>query len=127
MSDIIYYVGARVSDNSKHLLWRAGANRNPLHATLVYSRKWFEYKYPKFYPLVLEPPFEPDIFLDQHVIKFKNYRFFNRHIELRNLGATSDHDHFQSHITIGRKLEFEIKDPITLDLEYYGTWIERKK
>ena len=111
------------------------------HSTLVYSRKWFPYRTAQCFPLILEPPYEYLVLRDSLVLKFENHRFFHRHIELRNLGASSDFDHFTSHITIGPiniwerydQLEYLSKAipppnfPITLSNEYYGTWEEDKE
>jgi hypothetical protein len=129
---IIYYVGAEVDFNSQQLLFRHFGTLMPRsHATLVYSRNWFPYKTAKCFPLILEPPYEFLLLRESLVLKFENYRFFNRHIELRNLGASSDHDHFTPHITIQEGLNFIPnytlpKFPITLSNEYYGTWEEGK-
>jgi hypothetical protein len=92
--------------------------------------------------LVLEPPYSLLLLKESLVLKFENYRFFNRHIELRNLGASSDHDQFIPHITISEGTSCDIKSfsldipnldipslpvpkfPIILSNEYYGTWKE---
>jgi hypothetical protein len=130
---IIYYVGAEVDFNSQQLLHRHFGTLMPRpHATLVYSRKWFPYKTAKCFPLILEPPYELLLLKESLVLKFENYRFLERHIELRNLGATSDHDRFTPHITIQEGLNFIPnyplpKFPITLSNEYYGTWEENKE
>jgi hypothetical protein len=138
---IIYYVGVEVDFNSQQLLFRHFGTLMPRpHATLVYSRKWFPYKTVKCFPLIIEPPYSYRVLEENLVLKFENHRFFQRYIELRNLGATSDYDHFISHITIGPISRWEVYDqieflthampppkfPITLSNEYYGTWEEGK-
>lgn len=136
---IIYYVGAEVDFQSRQKLFHNFFSSEPPHphATLIYSRKWFPYKTAKCFPLIIEPPYSYQILKDSLVLKFENYRFFQRYIELRNLGATSDFDHFISHITIGPSKNFEIYNqlenipipdfPITLSHEYYRTWEEEKE
>ena len=131
---IIYYVGAEVSFESRQLLYRHfDCEMSHPHATIIYSRNWFPYKTAKCFPLILEPPYELKILKDSLVLKFKNYRFFERNIELRNLGASSDHERLIPHITISEGISWDIanlplpKFPITLSNEYYGTWEEGKE
>lgn len=139
---IIYYVGAEISFESRSLLYRHfGTELEHPHATIIYSHKWFPYKTAKCFPLIIEPAYEYLVLRGNLVLKFENNRFFLRHIELRNLGASSDFDHFTSHITIGPIKIWEMYDqleyltkaipspkfPITLSNEYYGTWEENLK
>ena len=128
----IYYVGAEVSFESRTLLLKHFGTEMPKpHSTLIYSRKWFPYKAAKCFPLIIEPPYSLKILKESLVLSFENYRFFQRYIELRNLGATFDYDHFDSHITISEKTQWDVANlptptfPITLSHEYYGTWIEK--
>lgn len=129
----IYYVGAELNFQSRILLYRHFGTEMPRpHSTLIYSRKWFPYRTAKFFPLTIEPPYELKILKESLVLTFHNDRFFNRYIELRNLGATSDYDHFVSHITISEKLQWDIQNllipkfPIILSNEYYDTWEEKE-
>ncbi len=131
---IIYYVGADIAPESKQNLYKHfGTEIKRPHSTLVYSRKWFPYKTAKCFPIVIEPPYELEILKDSLVLCFYNQRFFHRYTELRNLGATSDHDHFKSHITISNTEFWDVTNmirpdfPITLSNEYYGTWEENKE
>ena len=132
MSNTIYYVGAKLSTESEFLLWRhTGTTRKNFHTTLVYSRIWFPYKEAQFFPLTIEPPYiDYEMLIGQLVLTFQNQRLFERHIELRNLGATSDHIAFKTHITLG-SCQFgpggkPLPDfPLTFSNEYYRTWVER--
>lgn len=113
---IIYYVGAHLSAESAAIL---GELKRP-HVTIAYSRKWFPYKQGKFYPLVIEPPFWQEQFGILTVLRFQSSRLFERHIELRNAGATWDFEGFKAHITTRTLLD----QPLVLESEYYGTWEE---
>jgi hypothetical protein len=134
---IIYYVGADIAPESKWNLFKYfNTEIKRPHSTLVYSRKWFPYKTAKCFPLIIEPPYELEVLKGSLVLCFQNSRFFQRYIELRNLGATSDFDHFKSHITISPPItpnewnisKLNIPDfPIILSNEYYGTWEENKE
>lgn len=134
---IIYYVGAEVDPISSLKLFRHFSTIMPRpHATLIYSRTWFPYKTAKCFPLILEPPYEFQILRDSLVLKFENYRFFERNIELRNLGASSDHEYLIPHITISPPIspnKWDISKlnlpefTITLSSEYYGTWEENNE
>ncbi len=125
----IYYVGADIAPESIARLYRLfgeeGTPKHP-HVTIIYSRTWFPYKLGRFYPLVIEPPYIFDILGGHAAMRFNSQRLFERHIEMRNDGASWDHDKFQSHITIGgRGLHYTPPDfPIILSNEYYQTWSE---
>lgn len=130
----IYYVGADVSFKSRTLLFRHFNTEMPRpHSTLIYSRSWFQYKTAKFFPLTIEPPYRLEMLKESLVLLFENYRFFERYIELRNLGASSDFETIKPHITISEKIQWDLsnlpipKFPITLSSEYYGTWEENKE
>ncbi len=131
---IIYYVGADIAPESKWNLFKHfGTEIKRPHSTLVYSRKWFPYKTARCFPIVIEPPYYLEILRDSLTLRFKNQRFFERHDELRNLGASSDHEIFKPHITISEGVEWDLKNipfpkfPIILSNEYYGTWEENKE
>ena len=137
MPNTIYYVGAKLSPESAFLLWcYTGTALRNLHTTIIYSRKWFPYKEARFFPLTIEPPYlKYEMLLDQLVMTFENTRLFERYIELRNLGATTDFDHFKAHITLGNRMPKGFADPpgnkhlpdfpLTFSNEYYRTWVER--
>lgn len=112
----IYYVGARLCAESAAIL---GELKRP-HVTIAYSRKWFPYKRGEFFPLVIEPPFWQEQFGDLTVLRFNSSRLFERHIELRNAGATWDYEDFKAHITTKTLPD----QPLVLEHEYYRTWEE---
>jgi hypothetical protein len=137
MNDTIYYVGAEVSFESRFLLWKHFAYEMPRpHATIIYSRKWFPYRTAKCFPLIIEPPYWLEVLEESLVLRFENQRLSERYNELRNFGATADHEYFKSHITISPPISPNKWDitklhtprfPITLSNEYYGTWKETSK
>lgn len=113
----IYYVGARLSWESSV---KCGLDQLG-HATLIYSRKWFPYRQAAFFPLIIEPPYDLDVFGDGiNVLRFFNQRLFERHIELRNVGAGWDYDDFKAHITLRTPVSPDT--PLTFTHEYYQTW-----
>lgn len=127
---IIYYVGADIASESILDLWHHfGTLPKHPHVTIIYSKnKWFPYKFGKFFPLVIEPPYKYDEFREQTVLRFKSQRLFERYTELLNMGAISDYGTFQPHITIGPKALWKplLPDfPIILSNEYYQTWEEK--
>ena len=134
MPATIYYVGAKLSLESTFLLWCYTGTliKNP-HTTIIYSRKWFPYKEAEFFPLTIEPPYIGyENFRDQPVLLFHNSRLFERYVELRNLGATLDHETYKMHISIGiakdKQLPNKLPDfPLTFCAEYYRTWIVGSK
>lgn len=117
MTERIYYVGASLSLESR---LRLGLEK--AHSTIIYSRRWFPYKKGKFYPLVVEPPYRQDVFNNIPVLRFESLRLLERHIELRNDGATWDYDDFKSHISLECHLKQLPDYPLTLEDEYYSTW-----
>jgi hypothetical protein len=124
----IYYVGVDIAPESQFRLWHHfGSTIQHPHITLAYSREWFEYKPGRFYPLVIEPPFELEILRDLQVLRMSNSRLSERHLELRNSGAAWDFDDFRMHLSIspaGMIHTSRIPNfPIIAISEYYRTWL----
>jgi hypothetical protein len=125
----IYYVGALLAPESVFLLWRKPVTVKKPHATIIYSKEWFPYKEAACFPLVIEPPYKFERLQDQIVLRFNSPRLFERHIELRNYGATWDYPDFKAHISLGNFIGIEWENsppdfPLTFSKEYYQTWDE---
>ena len=125
-ASVIYYVGAKVAEASSIKLCVCTETQQiKFHSTIIYSRRWFPYKPAQFFPLILEPPFSWDTFDGITVLRFNNQRLFERHIELRNAGASWDYPTFQAHISFGKIPTSAVPNfPIVLEHEYYSTWHE---
>jgi hypothetical protein len=127
MSDIIYYVASRLSEESVlGLAAHFGLPSLKLHSTLAFSRSWFTYRDDQQYPIVVDPPFEVSKHGTQHVLLIRSPELALRHIELRAAGATVDYPIFSLHITLGKQIRTQRvpEFPLVFDKEYYGTWRE---
>lgn len=127
MSDIIYYVGLRVSDKSTKQLaeWFGFSPASRLHVTLAYSKTWFPYR--GDYSLYqIRAPYEMDIFFEKPVLAFNDDAIQFRHEELTIAGATHSFPTYRPHITL--PFASSSANPprfyIELKSEYYRTWKE---
>ena|ERR1700676_2728158 len=124
---IIYHVATRLSPESAiGLCAHFNLLRNKFHATIIHSKEWFTYKDDKPYPIIVDPPFELNIFSKQTVLLFRSPELALRHQELRASGATWDYPNFKLHIRLGKDCPMRAPPtfPLVFDKEYYGTWKE---
>lgn len=119
----VYYVGARLSKEDSRLL---GSFHKQLHATIIYSRKWFPYEYPHqaLFPLEIKPEFWIEKLGALTVLRFDTLTLSERHKEFLRRGATWDYPNYKAHITLPNTLATIPTRPLTLEYEYYGTWKE---
>lgn len=133
MSDIIYYVGLRVIDNSQRKLleYFPESSVKRFHSTLIYSRQWFPYKGDPSIEYIIEPPYKLDIFHNLLVLLYGNAEITARHNSFLVDGANWDYKDFRSHITLGPRVPHDFPTrvpnfPIILTGEYYRTWKDEK-
>ncbi len=128
--ETIYYVGYRLSRESEILLSRyynlAGIKK--LHSTVIYSKRWFPYRWSPLSITVLETKHH-EVFNGILVLRFNSEALEERHENLLAAGATWDYEGFKAHVSIGKIEEVSegigpYAGPIILQTEYYQTWQE---